>query len=495
MASMTKDVRIEGMHCARCEKRVSDIVSKIEGVDAVSVGWKTGRGTLTFDDRAVDRTSIAERLGQAGYRLTFSDDAEPGRQAPGRKYRTAVGTAFAVLGFGIIVYLVLRLSSVVSVPDITPTMGLGLLFVVGLLTGFHCVGMCGGFVVGYTTKSAAAGTRPAVSHLSYGGGKLLSYTVIGAGFGLLGSFITFTPLLRGVAGVLAGAFLLVYGLSMVGAFSWAKRIRIGAPAFLDRFIDRRSAHSRSPVVVGLLSGLMIACGPLQAVYIMAAATGSAVEGAKMLFVFGAGTLPVMLGFGYTTSLISSRFTSRILRVSGAVVMVLGVVMINRGLALSGTGLDASSLVVSGIASEDETGPTGLAAGVEMADGYQVIRMKVTRYGWEPDRFVLVKGVPVRWVITGVEINSCNNAIVVPEYGLNFRIKEGEQVIEFTPNKDGVVSWSCWMGMIPGSFVVKDGKEVTEGGAVDPAPGDGALPRRGTCRLGASGGGCCGGSIQ
>jgi plastocyanin domain-containing protein len=67
--------------------------------------------------------------------------------------------------------------------------------------------------------------------------------------------------------------------------------------------------------------------------------------------------------------------------------------------------------------------------------------------------VLQKGVPVRWIINGIEINSCNNRIVVRDYGLDFPINRGEQTIEFTPNKEGVVRWSCWMGMIPGSFIV------------------------------------------
>lgn len=82
-------------------------------------------------------------------------------------------------------------------------------------------------------------------------------------------------------------------------------------------------------------------------------------------------------------------------------------------------------------------------------------MEVNRNGWTPDRFVLKKGVPVKWVIDGKQINGCNNAIQVPRYGLEFDIKPGEQIIEFTPDEAGTVRWSCWMGMIPGTFEVLD----------------------------------------
>ncbi len=488
MALVTKTMRITGMHCKSCEKRIADTLGATDGVSGVSVGWKTGRGTVTFDDQKVETGRLVDRLDTIGYHAAFGDEALKGAgSGGGRTFPKAAGVVFAALGLIVVVYLVLKLSSVVTIPDITPTMGLGLLFVVGLLTGFHCVGMCGGFVVGYTTKAAAQGASRALSHLQYGTGKLLSYTVMGATFGLLGSFVTFTPLMRGVVGILAGIFLSIYGLSMLGVFSWTKKIRIASPAFLDRFVDRQSKRLKSPLVIGLLNGLMIACGPLQAIYVMAAGTGSVIEGAKSLFVFGAGTLPVMLGFGLVTSVVSARATRKILFASGIIVMVLGAIMINRGLALSGTGLDASSLVASGIASEDK------GAGIEMKDGYQIIRMDVTRYGWEPDRFVLKKGVPVRWIITGKEINSCNNAIVVPELGLNFPVKSGEQVIEFTPTREGPISWSCWMGMIPGTFLVKNEVSPADKEAIDKELNGYSKSSGGSCRMGGlSGSGCCGG---
>jgi plastocyanin domain-containing protein len=198
----------------------------------------------------------------------------------------------------------------------------------------------------------------------------------------------------------------------------------------------------------------------------------------------------MLGFGLVTGVVSARATKKILFASGVIVMILGVIMINRGLALSGTGLDASSLAASGIASEDKV------AGVEMKDGYQIIRMDVTRYGWEPDRFILKKGVPVRWIITGKEINSCNNAIVVPDLGLNFPVKSGEQVIEFTPTKEGLISWGCWMGMIPGTFLVNNNVDLSVKETSEKELNEYSPPAGGSCRMGGlSGSGCCGGGIR
>jgi sulfite exporter TauE/SafE len=68
------------------------------------------------------------------------------------------------------------------------------------------------------------------------------------------------------------------------------------------------------------------------------------EGEKMLFVFGVGTLPVLWSFGALTSLISNKITRRLLALSDAIVIVLGLMMLNRGLMLTGSGYDLQSLI-------------------------------------------------------------------------------------------------------------------------------------------------------
>ncbi|MFH1471170.1 MAG: hypothetical protein ABIF01_05460 [Candidatus Micrarchaeota archaeon] len=88
-------------------------------------------------------------------------------------------------------------------------------------------------------------------------------------------------------------------------------------------------------------------------------------------------------------------------------------------------------------------------------------MNVTRYGWEPDTFVLKKGIPVKWIINGKEITGCNNEIIVREYGLDIKLKKGEQTVEFTPSTAKTVSWSCWMGMIQGKFIVVENDAAQE----------------------------------
>jgi sulfite exporter TauE/SafE len=377
-------------------------------------------------------------------------------------------------------------------------MGYGLLFIVGLLTGFHCIAMCGGFVVSYTAKDALEGRKSYASHVYYAVGKTISYTIIGAIFGLIGSLIAFTPTMRGIVGILAGLFLLLFGLKMLNIFPILRKIQFRTPKFIARFIGEESNKS-SPFVIGLLNGLMIACGPLQAIYIMAAGTGSMLEGAKLLFIFGLGTLPVMIGFGIFASFISSKMTQKIMKFSGVVVILLGLIMLNNGMVLTGSGLDFSSisetLTTKQVANPTPNTNTNKAALPSdnvaiLKEGYQEIRMTVDSKGFTPNKFVLKTGVPVKWIIDGKQLNGCNSGIIVNAYGLNFKVTQGLQTIEFTPDKAGTIKWSCWMGMIPGSFIVTDdlNSGTQTAATADTAPvGSSGM----TCG-GASGGGCgCG----
>lgn len=44
-------------------------------------------------------------------------------------------------------------------------------------------------------------------------------------------------------------------------------------------------------------------------------------------------------------------------------------------------------------------------------------------------------------------------IIIPEYDLEIKLKEGDNLIEFIPTEAGQFGYSCWMGMIRSSITV------------------------------------------
>jgi len=154
--------------------------------------------------------------------------------------------------------------------------------------------------------------------------------------------------------------------------------------------------------------------------------------------------------------------------------------------LTGTGYDFRSIVASAKAGSMASD----VSSTSLNNDYQEIRMDVLASGWSPDRFVLKKGVPVKWIINGKQITGCNNAIQVPKLGLKFDIKQGEQVIEFTPTEEGIIPWSCWMGMIQGTFIVKENIDLTNQQEVQKELSSAPAPKKsGSCGCGCGGGEC------
>ncbi|MGZ8144897.1 MAG: urease accessory protein UreH domain-containing protein [Methylosarcina sp.] len=323
--------------------------------------------------------------------------------------------------------------------------------------------------MGYVAKSATKGQKSYGTHLLYGIGKTISYTVIGALFGAFGAVVAFTPFTQGMVGIAAGFFLILFGLHMLEVFPTLSHFQLRAPAFVMRFVGKEYRKHSNPFIIGLLNGLMIICGPLQAMYVMAAGTGSWSEGGAILFFFALGTLPLLMGFGFLTSLLSANLTPKLLKASGVIVIVLGAIMLNRGLAVTGTGADFNTLIAR---VAQDLSPVASESGFSATE--QTITMDVLKTGFSPNRFTLRQGVPVKWIINGEELNECNKEIVIPQYEMKIEIKRGKQIVEFTPPETGVVPWSCWMGMMPGTFIVVENKmpsESIEAADVPPAEED------------------------
>jgi len=422
-------LKLQGMVCGGCEEKIKKMLQKTKGIITSKPDYKNQEVIIEYDDKKISQETIESKIKHLGYEVK-KEKASPFN----------ILGLLLILSVGFLLYNYFQSFNF----SLNNNLNYGLVFLTGLISGFHCISMCGGFVLTYSSKK---GTNY-LSHLFYALGKLVSYTAIGALFGLLGSFIVITPVLRGTVAVIAGAFLLFYGLQMLDLFPWLRNFRLKTPDFVKKLSSKVLEKNSSPLIIGLLNGLMLACGPLQAMYIMAAGTGSMATGASLLFFFGLGTLPIMLGFAFVASMISSATANKIAKISGIIVAILGIGMIQNGLALNGVSLGFEQLSSFLPFTTQATSSVGTSE-------YQTIYMNVTRSGWQPNVFVLKQGILVKWVIDGKEITGCNNKIIVPELNLEFAIKQGEQTIEFTPTKVGTIAWSCWMGMIKGTFIVQE----------------------------------------
>jgi plastocyanin domain-containing protein len=268
--------------------------------------------------------------------------------------------------------------------------------------------------------------------------------------------------------IFAGLFMVIMGLNMAG-FAIFRKLNIKLPWSSCRVKKK----PKTPYLIGMLNGLM-PCGPLQTMQLYALGTGSALSGALSMFLFSLGTVPLMLGFGAISGFLSKGYTKQILKFSGFLVIILGIIMGNRGLALAGVGIPSVNTVTQSLSGNEAKAATANISKPTIENGVQIIKMTADNNGYMPNAFYVQKGIPVKWIITGSQINSCNNAVVIPSLNIQKTLKSGENIIEFTPG-DKDINFSCWMGMIRGVIKVTDSLDSVDTSKVDssiPAPSSG-----------------------
>jgi sulfite exporter TauE/SafE len=168
--------------------------------------------------------------------------------------------------------------------------------------------------------------------------------------------MTFTPFMRGVISIAASIFVIIYGLKMLDVFPALRGFTLRLPHFVTKGVANELRNQRSPLVIGLLNGFMLGCGPLQAMYITAAGTGNPQEGATMLFFFGLGTLIPLMSFGLLASSVPRRILRQLVLASAVLVIAMGLMMVDRGLKLTKSGFDFNSLISRSQLSRSVNGP-------------------------------------------------------------------------------------------------------------------------------------------
>ncbi len=336
---VTNEFRITGMNCNGCETIIEEVVGKLEGVAYVKADYIKSTVKVTYNTNKTNLVHIQKACFAAGYPFELSPSSKK------QKDSKIALSVLALIGLAIAIILARNIGHRLILPEVNSNTSAVMIFMVGLLTGLHCIGMCGSFIIGFTTKDVEQNRSIIRSHVLYGIGKTLSYAMLGAMFGFAGSLFRITPLVSGISLSLAGTFLILYGLNMLNILSVLKYFRVKQPKFITRFTAEKKRQTNSPFYIGFFSGFIIGCGPLQVMYVLAAGNGSAIEGAKFLTIFGLGTLPALFGFGVLARLLSNTMTRRFIQASGIILIVLGSIMLNKGIVKTSS-IDNSKVIPS-----------------------------------------------------------------------------------------------------------------------------------------------------
>lgn len=242
-----------------------------------------------------------------------------------------------------------------------------LLFGLGFLGSFgHCAGMCGPITAAFAlsvqptpVQSTPVQPTPVQPtdfnprrqpskwqqihfHILLNLGRILSYALIGASIGAVGSVVIASGQLAGIGSdlrrvmaLVTGSLLIWFGLVQVSPSlpklpllhpfrqnNWHQRL---SQAMLQ--LSRRRRWW-TPFLLGIVWGL-IPCGFLYAAQIKAAETGDLWQGSATMLAFGLGTLPTMLGVGVSAAMLSADRRSQLFRLGGWITLLIGILTVTR----------------------------------------------------------------------------------------------------------------------------------------------------------------------
>lgn len=207
-------------------------------------------------------------------------------------------------------------------------------FLIGLFGSFHCIGMCGPIALALPVQRENRIVLIS-GRVLYNLGRAITYAALGLVFGLLGQSLSLAGFQQSVS-IAAGVLILLMVL-LPGRY--AQKLYLLKPAYgFTNFLKRkfgtlfRKKSVSATFFIGLLNGFL-PCGLVYIAVAGAIASGGILEGATYMFVFGLGTLPVMLAVSLAGNFISLNVRKRVNKLIPAFMVVLAFLFILRGMNL------------------------------------------------------------------------------------------------------------------------------------------------------------------
>ncbi len=204
----------------------------------------------------------------------------------------------------------------------------------------HCVGMCGGIVIAYSSAKIDDGfdkRTKIISHLLYSFGRVSTYVIIGILFGYFGSLFSFDGEANTIFRMITGIVMILAGLSLVGQIKFLTLIEhnLSGSFWYKKVFQTliKSKSYRSFYFLGLLNGLL-PCGFVYFFAITAANTASPIYGGLVMLIFGLSTIPALFSLGFFVSLFNkTSIRDLLIKLAAIAVIVYGIVELYKGYML------------------------------------------------------------------------------------------------------------------------------------------------------------------
>lgn len=441
---MNPTIHIKGMHCASCEIILEKELMKISKISNCKLSHR--KGTLDIEcEGEIPLKEIEEAVYKCGYHVVAEGNKKIKEKKKIEEYFQLI---FIFLGIGAIAFFLQKLEITRFFPEFGNNAGVFIALLLGVVASFStCLIIVGGIVLSFGNMYQVHedAKHPLFSrslpHIYFHIGRIVGFALLGGILGLIGSKINYSLTFTGYLTIIVAIIMLYIGLQIVGLVPSITKLGFHLPKKLSKKIHtlQEKNHPLTPMVIGVLT-FLLPCGFTQSMQVTAIASGSFFTGALIMGAFALGTFPALFSLGLGSSYAKNKKFGFLNKIIGVVVVFFALYSFNSGLVLSG-----SSFTLDFWTSGDAIEAT-------QDENVQVIKMNVD-WVFEPNEFIIKKGVPVRWEIEGENISGCSNEVAIPRLNISKKIEKGINIIEFTPEETGVIPFSCWMGMLGGKFIV------------------------------------------
>ncbi|WP_298298628.1 sulfite exporter TauE/SafE family protein [Hydrotalea sp.] len=206
-------------------------------------------------------------------------------------------------------------------------------FTLGLLSSFHCVGMCGPIAFALPLPQQNFYKKTA-GILLYNTGRIITYSSMGIIFGYIGRVISIAGFQQYFS-ISMGLVILLY-VSIpyfskhIFRIAWLNGFTFWIQTYLGKLLQTRKLNNL--LFIGILNGLL-PCGMVYFAIAGSLAAGSVINGWGFMIAFGLGTLPFMALLSFFGFIINIHTRNYLKKIIPYALGIMAILLIIRGMNL------------------------------------------------------------------------------------------------------------------------------------------------------------------
>ncbi len=436
------------MHCVSCEYLIEKELKKNPNIVKVKANHK--KGFLEIESNDVSMNKITRAVEKCGYNVVQEGDKKVSTFKISKNDLFQIALLFAIGFFLIWIFSHFEISR--FFPNVNENIGIAVAFLLGIIASVStCLALIGGIVISfssqYSHKTDSFKGR-ALPQIYFHIGRIAGFFFLGGLLGVLGKSIQYSFSFAGYLTIFVALIMFYIALQILGFLPSITRLGFYLPKILSKkiYTIQEKKHRFIPTIIGVLS-FFLPCGFTQSMQLVAVASGSFWTGGLIMMFFALGTLPVLFSVGIGSSYTQKKKFNFFKKAVAVLILFFALYSLNSGLTLTGSSFTFNSFKTS-------SAIEGSSEHLDNKD-VQTVTMNID-YTFKPSQFRIKNDIPVRFIIHANRVSGCSNEVIIPRLNLSTgKLNNGDTVVlEFTPTEKGTIPFSCWMGMIRGSFIVE-----------------------------------------